>query len=222
MWKYIRLMFVVLLVVSSATAVAVASTTTDVTVTVTPTGPTNGPPLNFTVIYVDATTANITWTKPGTAVNTHIRVKFGDYPSSISDGYLVYSGTSENITDANLYLEENAGTLYYSAWSENATGDYSSEYATDDLENPLMTLIANALSVDLIPLLVIIGITALAFWRRDLFLYLIATPVAIMGGLNWYENHPTDFGLVLAVVMGAIGIYSLFKVVENLIERVKG
>ncbi len=216
MWKYVRLALIVFLLVAFPATVTVASTTTDVTVTVTPPGPTNGPPLNFTVTYVDATTANITWTKPGTAVNTLIRVKFSDYPSSTSDGYLVYSGPTENITDTSLYFEENAGTLFYSAWSENATGDYSSEYATDDLENPLMTQIATILGSSwlfMTLLLAALGLTIAMFLSHNPMLGFPATLFwALFGGYS-YSLSDAAWDIYFLVAFGSLlgmAIFSAF------------
>ncbi len=177
-------------------------------------------PVNFTAA-VGGGGIQLTWEHGQYASNITIRRGTTGYPTIITDGSLVYSGNLTSYIDTNVDSGD-VNVYYYTAWGQRSTGAYLENYVQDNIGGSNMTLIANALSVDLIPLLVVIGITALAFWRRDLFLYLIATPVAIMGGLNWYENHPTDFGLVLAVVMGAIGIYSLFKVIENLIERVKG
>lgn len=68
-------------------------------------------------------------------------------------------------------------------------------------------------------MVVTVMVTWLAFWRRDLFLYLLAAPVTVMFGFAWYETYPADFGLVGAVVIIAIGAYCAWKVLENLYDK---
>lgn len=61
----------------------------------------------------------------------------------------------------------------------------------------------------------------LAFWRRDIVCYLLAVPVSFMMGFAWYERYPTNIGMVIAGTIIAVGIYSFYKVIENLIERIR-
>lgn len=73
----------------------------------------------------------------------------------------------------------------------------------------------------LLHLIVVGALSSLAYWRRDILLYLLAVPAPIMLGFEWYETYPTNLGMVIAVSIGAIGLYSFYKVVENLIERIR-
>ncbi len=42
-----------------------------------------------------------------------------------------------------------------------------------------------------------------------------------MLGFTWYSMHRDDLGLIISVTMVAVGVYSFWKVIENLIERLK-
>jgi hypothetical protein len=62
----------------------------------------------------------------------------------------------------------------------------------------------------------------LAYWRKDIFLYMLAIPSSLMFGFAWYERYPDNMGLVMSVTIIAVGVYSFWKVIENLIERIRG
>ncbi|RKY93402.1 MAG: hypothetical protein DRQ06_06785, partial [Candidatus Hydrothermota bacterium] len=82
------------------------------------------PPSNFKATSINTTTISLSWTKGDGAETTVIVRKTGSYPTSISDGVVVYNGTGTSYTDSGL----SAGTgYYYRAWSY-ANGEYSSSY----------------------------------------------------------------------------------------------
>ena len=60
-----------------------------------------------------------------------------------------------------------------------------------------------------------------AFWRRDLVLYIVAVPVSTMMGFSWYERYSNNMGMVIAGTIVAIGCYSFYKVIENLMNRIR-
>ncbi len=80
----------------------------DVTFTTAPMPPT------FFSATGGATQNTLNWTKGTGADKTYIRRKTGSYPSSISDGTLVYNNTGTNFVDSPLV---NGTTYYYTAWS---------------------------------------------------------------------------------------------------------
>jgi len=85
------------------------------------------PPSNLKAVSVNTSTISLTWTKsPDTDVTVVVR-KEGSYPTSPSDGTVIYNGTAEEFTDTGL----NPGTAYYyRAWSW-APYAYSSSYTQD-------------------------------------------------------------------------------------------
>jgi len=85
------------------------------------------PPSNLKATSINTTTISLTWTKsPDTDVTVVVR-KEGSYPTSPSDGTVIYNGTAESYVDSNL----SPGTAYYyRAWSY-APNSYSSSYTQD-------------------------------------------------------------------------------------------
>ena len=69
---------------------------------------------------------SLSWVRGVGATNTLIRGKLGAYPSSTSDGVLVYLGTGNTATHDDLV---EGRTYYYSAWGESG-GGYSTNYTT--------------------------------------------------------------------------------------------
>ncbi len=85
------------------------------------------PPSNLKAVSVNISTIYLTWTKSPDTDTTVIVRKTGSYPTSITDGTVVYNGTAEEFTDTGL----NPGTAYYyRAWSW-APNSYSSSYTQD-------------------------------------------------------------------------------------------
>lgn len=112
--------------------------------------------INFTTIeavseptnlraYPGTTTASLSWIKGDGSTQTMVRYSPSAYPTSTSDGILVYEGTANNASVTGL---SSGKTYYISAWGESG-GAYSASYATgvvttnavsaetgDDLETP--------------------------------------------------------------------------------------
>jgi len=90
-----------------------------------------GAPGGFTLTYITDSKVGISWTKDTFTANTMIRVKQGGFPTSMTDGYLVYygPGTTTNDTALNVASPE---SWFYRAWSENITGGWSVLYSEGD------------------------------------------------------------------------------------------
>ena len=56
--------------------------------------------------------------------------------------------------------------------------------------------------------LLVLGVTFLAFWRKDLFLYIIAALMLVMLGLLWAETY-----LGPGVITVALGGYCIVKAI---------
>ena len=95
------------------------------------------PPTNFIAVDMGSTTANLTWTTGIGALQTLIRASRIGFPTSITDGELVYIGAGIYTNDIGLSLDTT--TYYYSAWSENS-GNYSLTYATASVGGKGMVL----------------------------------------------------------------------------------
>lgn len=80
-----------------------------------------GSPSGLTLTYVSDNQIDISWTKGVGAVNTMVRVKYDSVPMDRSDGYQVYYGVGDNVTDSNVDLTS-PRVPYYKAWSQNALG----------------------------------------------------------------------------------------------------
>lgn len=70
-------------------------------------------PVNFRAV-TESTVINLFWVKGTGASTTMIRYNYGSYPTSTTDGILLYSGTGSNTTHTGLTA---GSTVYYTAWS---------------------------------------------------------------------------------------------------------
>lgn len=77
--------------------------------------------------YPAATAVDLVWQKGSGAVNTMVRYKIGGYPSSTTDGSLVYIGTIGGYSHTGLTPGTN---YYYRAWSDDGSGVYSANYSS--------------------------------------------------------------------------------------------
>lgn len=72
--------------------------------------------------------------------------------------------------------------------------------------------------MDMIQIVLVLGLTVLTFWRRDIILYLILCPVLLVTGLSWYDSYPTSSGMITSIALmlmaaycGFMGIYNMLK-----------
>ena len=70
-------------------------------------------PVNFRAV-TESTVINLFWVKGTGASTTMIRYSYGSYPTSTTDGTLLYNGTGSNTTHTGLTA---GSTIYYTAWS---------------------------------------------------------------------------------------------------------
>jgi hypothetical protein len=148
-----------------------ALTSTDVAITAT--GWICGSPNGLTLTYINDREIGISWIKGVGATNTMIRAAYGRYPTSITDGYLVYLGPLAFCSDTGVDLNETVEGIFYRAWSETG-GVWAPNYAEDWFGEHIM-LIGNMMFLILFILLPII-LTVIAFKSK---LAWIMFPVAI-------------------------------------------
>jgi len=183
---------------------AIATTTANILVTATP-DYTSGvlPPIDFTALETDS--VYLSWTKPPGAVNTMVRVKYGEYPADRTDGYLVYYGADEEVTDYSVNFEVLASEVFYRAWSEDAVGDWSVDPAEDWLFGGAMTLLALGLLA--------LGLTVAMFVTRQMMLgFPSALFWAIVGGWAYTESVTPwgDWQYFLFFASMGMAIFSMF------------
>ena len=91
--------------------------------------------VNFTAVYITDTQVDLSWTKGDDIVNVMVRAKYGSMPMSRTEGYLVYEGALESVSDTSMNFDETLGIIYYRAWAENSTGIWNdSEVTTSGVE----------------------------------------------------------------------------------------
>jgi hypothetical protein len=77
--------------------------------------------------YPSATTVELKWERGYGAVRTMVRYKIGAYPTSTSDGSLVYNDIGGGYIHTGLTPGTN---YYYCAWSDDGGGIYTADYAS--------------------------------------------------------------------------------------------
>ncbi len=169
----------------------------DVTITATPNWTGCGPPISLTLIYVSINEIQVDWTKGNNADKTMVRASYGHVPEDRDDGYLVYYDTGETVSDNSFDWDTNLGKIYFRAWSQNADGEWETTGASGEMEGTPVTLLTT--------IIIILAIVALAYWRQDMILYLIAGLAVAIWGLNyirtsvWLGSVGTAFGFYTAV-----------------------
>lgn len=130
-------------------------------------------PSSNNAVLEDSTTINITWTKGTYADNTLVVMKADSYPSSRTDGTIMYNGTLLTNTDSSYN-----STRYYALYSWNST---------DDLFSSGVNVEWGSLTVN-----VFNESSGLAISNWDVF---ITNPVT----LETYENNANNNPLIIDV-----------------------
>lgn len=125
-------------------------------------------PTDFTATPVGDTIVNLSWTMGAGADITVIRGSSTAYPTSVTDGYLVYSGNATSVTIDGLNLQ--TATYYYRAWSYNSYG-YSADYAEG---------YAGAI-ISIMSIVFVIALCAFALWQKGWISILLALCIFIWG-----------------------------------------
>jgi len=196
-------------------------------------------PTYFTLADLGGITVSANWTKGVNTTYTMIRFKRDSYPTTVSNGELVYygDGTTDNFSGYSLETT----TYYFSAWgfdSDNIShsddyaqasigGEAMEEIATQLgnwvtwLEGDFLTLLQTILS-SVIGLFLVLAITALAFWQRNVFLYLLAAPVNLVYGLSTAASSVVNSAMwVIGVIIAIIGTFCLFRVALDQYSEIK-
>lgn len=167
-----------------------------------------GPPISFDAFYNSDNEIGLSWTLGEGAAYTFIRSKQGSYPTSITDGEQVYYGDGSSTTDNN--IAELSTHRYYRAWSGDGDGNYSEEYAEDYVEGIDMSLLAENVYL-IASLLSVAGLVALAYWKNQASLYVVAVSALIIVGWQW------EWRIMVPLVL--LAIYTGYRAVRPWLPR---
>ncbi len=73
--------------------------------------------------------------------------------------------------------------------------------------------------MDYAPTFVVLFFITMALWRRDIFLYFIGAPVAIVFGLMWRSQYNTTDGMTVSLALIATGIYLFIMGIWNTVRH---
>lgn len=204
---------------------SLAPVSVDITITVTPVLPgTALATANFTATYVTDNVVLLTWDGlPTNATSVMIRVKDNGYSDNYSDGYWLYDGSGDNVTDTNVNFNEYFGYKKYTAYSWNGT-DWSPFYSQAEVINPavadLVTQLTNfneliedfnkLLSLSLgsiLFFLLMLVMVIVAFWKRtDPVILAVSGLLTLFTGLYWIDEYAG-----IAIVLVVLGCYQFFN-----------
>ena len=217
----------------AGTQIAYAEDTAGVDLTVTASPP--GAPLapsGFSLTDQGAITVTANWTLEGGGPYVMIRAARDEYPTAITDGELLYygPGDSANVTGFSLETTKYWASIWgyasdnvvYSALYDTAYigGEGMAEVA-DELAsfNAILDAIfpvdANTMLTGIIVLVLVLALTALAFWKDETFIYLMAAPVNLIYGLSLAATATDTATWVLGSIVAVIGTFCLFKIVAR-------
>jgi hypothetical protein len=140
-------------------------------------------PTQLTVTYITDSDVRVTWTIGNMAVNTEIVANYNHYPTSRTDGYVLYDSTGTYVDDLSVNLNEYWGTYYVSGWSQDVDGYWTTDYSSAKYEVDMTALVAEMQQWLLFALLV--ALNALVFWKVDKhkFFWVIGAIIDITSGL---------------------------------------
>lgn len=170
----------------------------------------HGTPTNFTVTVLSDNETLLEWTNTEDSVGTVIRIGFGSYPASVTDGYPVYSGNGTSYTDTGNDLNH-TGEAYYAAFADY-DGSYSVDFSTGIAQGEGMLEIASSIQAYALLIgewLFVLILFALALWRFDPWLYMITAFGVGFLGYSWYADYP-----IIGLVAIALGGFCIYKAVR--------
>ena len=187
--KMSKWLWLILLVIpiSILSATNIARADISVGITITATGYICEAPGGFTLTYISDYEVGISWIKGLDADETIIRAAYGRYPTSPTDGYLVYEGIGNACSDTAVSLDETAVPIYYRAWSVKGGIVHEASWAESFIEGIGVTLLAF--------LIVAIGLTIGGYHLKSMPLVYGAGGVwAVLAGYSYQQAATVDFG----------------------------
>lgn len=163
------------------------------------------PPTNFTAVDMGANSVNLTWTIGVGATNTTIVCKREEAPTSRTDGETVYIANGTAYIHTGLALETTK--YYYAAWGWDSINGYSATTTEVNVGGEGMEALSESVTglstnIELIGSVIFnLVFLIIVLWRREMFLYIIAGPVAMAFGFYWAQTYLIA-GISFAIVGG--------------------
>ena len=178
-----------------------AATSIDVTITWTP-GGVMFAPTNFTATVVNDNNIQLDWTPNGLAVTTLILGKVGSYPTSATDGYIIYNGAGATTNDTAVSLDETTTNMFYAAYSVDGGGGTSPDSALAMAGGIGMTLLSLAILA--------LGLTVAMIIAKNMMLgFPSAIFWAVLCGFMYTQSLTTwDWQYLLSFASGGMVIFS--------------
>lgn len=139
-----------------------------------------GCPSDLVITQLGGDEVQLNWTAGAYNNNFMVRMQTDSYPTSITDGQLVYYGSNNSTVDDGLSLD--ITTYYYRVWGENS-GIYSDCYAENTIGGEYMLFLTYGL--------ICLGLSGLAFWRRWTWVYMLAAIAWFGFGAYGLSGHTT-------------------------------
>ncbi|MCK4714241.1 MAG: hypothetical protein KAT35_01595 [Candidatus Aenigmarchaeota archaeon] len=161
-------------------------------------------PTIFIITQTGPNSIIITWNLGPGSNTTIIRASPDGYPTSLTDGYEVYSGNGTSVTMSG--FDFGISAHYFSAWGQNTYG-YSG--------NPAQASVGS--HIGLPALIFVIGLCVFAFWKKGWIRILLAVCIIIWGAFA----IPYDIKIALPLVAGGTLLFmlSIFQVATGKIEE---
>lgn len=108
-----------------------------------------------------------------------VRAKYGGYPTDIPDqntspfdGYLVYYGGGNTVSDTNMDFNNTTLQVFYKAWAQKLDGTWYTDTSSGSKESVNLIELAHNIG-QFLPLLIVLGFTLIAYithWKLLIFL----------------------------------------------------
>lgn len=195
----------------------IAGTTDSITITTTGTSNATVDSLtDFVVVATDQDDSDdgIDWvdtdgsyTIPSGATGAIVLRKFDSYPSTVSDGVVVYNGANSSFTET--IISDDITVVYYSAWAYNGIGNYS------DPSHFLLELEANGMTNVMILLVFIIlaiapTIACFAVSNGRTVLSLVASLGWLMLGVFAYTQSDATWDIYYSLGFISLWLVAMF------------
>jgi len=176
-------------------------------------------PTDFTLTDLGGVMVNASWTSANATYINTMRVSRAEYPITITSGELAYNGTAETVNLTGYSVDRNI--YYFSLWSTD-NGTDSLTYATASIGETTdtsgfiteaqMAALADILSLG-IYLMPLVLLTILAFWQKNIILYIISATITILIGATWMDTIPG-----VGVMLWGLATYELYLMITMVFQ----
>ena len=122
---------------------------------------------------------------------------------------IIWHGDTANIsiTSANLTITSGTITITDFETAVTAASEAGAQIIADEYES---------IGDVLLLILLAVAVNALAFWQRNVFLYLVAAPLNLVYGLNLAAGETVNSAMwVAGIIVAIIGVFCIFRAVVD-------